>query len=198
MELITSRLILREFVQNDWQAVFQYQSDPAYLRYNPYSYRNEQDVRSFVQMFIDWSVEVPRKKYQFAIVLKDEKRLIGNCGIRMQTARARVADIGYEIDHHYWGYGYATEAALTLLAFGFNQLHLHRIWAYCIAENIASARVLEKIGMAYEGRQRQSEHMKNRWWDTLHYAILEHDWRRQTPKSQSPVQRNSSRFLRRR
>jgi ribosomal-protein-alanine N-acetyltransferase len=196
MELITSRLILREFVQNDWQAVFQYQSDPAYLRYNPYSYRNEQDVRSFVQMFIDWSMEVPRKKYQFAIVLKDEKRLIGNCGIRMQTPHAKVADLGYEIDRHYWGHGYAPEAALALLAFGFDQLRLHRIWAYCIAENIASARVLEKIGMAYEGRQRQSEHMKNRWWDTLHYAILAHDWRRQTSRAQPPVQRHSSRFLR--
>jgi ribosomal-protein-alanine N-acetyltransferase len=180
MQLTTNRLILREFVENDWQAVFEYQSDPAYLRYNPYFYRNEYDVRSFVQMFIDWSMEVPRKKYQLAIVLKHEGRLIGNCGIRMQTPHAEIADIGYEIDRHYWGHGYATEAASALLEFGFNQLHLHRIWAYCIAENTASARVLEKIGMVYEGRQRESEHMKNRWWDTLHYAILEQEWRRKT------------------
>jgi RimJ/RimL family protein N-acetyltransferase len=177
MQLTTRRLILREFVENDWRAVFEYQSDPAYLRYNPYFYRKEQDVRSFVRMFIDWSTEVPRKKYQFAIVLKDGGRLIGNCGIRMQTPHAEIADIGYEIDRHYWGRGYATEAAFALLEFGFHQLRLHRIWAYCIAENTASAHVLEKIGMVYEGRQRESEHMKNRWWDTLHYAILEHEWR---------------------
>jgi RimJ/RimL family protein N-acetyltransferase len=194
MELTTSRLILREFVENDWQAVFEYQSDPAYLRYNPYFYRNESDVRSFVRMFIEWSLAVPRKKYQFAIVLKDEKRLIGNCGIRMQTAYAQVADIGYEIGRRDWGQGYATEAALALLAFGFNQLHLHRIWAYCIAENTASARVLEKIGMVYEGRQREGEYMKNRWWDTLHYAILEHDWCGPTPQDRQSLQLDPARF----
>jgi RimJ/RimL family protein N-acetyltransferase len=47
----------------------------------------------------------------------------------------------------------------VLLQFGFEQLALHRIWAYCIAENVASARVLEKIGMKYEGLQRESEWM---------------------------------------
>lgn len=187
MQLITNRLILREFAENDWQAVFAYQSDPAYLRYSPYFYRNEQDVCSCVNMFIQWSLEVPRKRYQLAIVLRDGERLIGNCGVRMQTAHSQIADIGYEIDRHYWGQGYATEAALALLSFGFNQLHLHRIWAYCIAENTASARVMEKIGMIYEGRQRQSEHIKGRWWDTFHYAMLEQEWYRlmsgEQPKS---------------
>jgi [ribosomal protein S5]-alanine N-acetyltransferase len=195
MLLTTRRLILREFTEDDWRAVLEYQSDPAYLRYNPYSYRHELDVRSFVHMFIEWSMEVPRKKYQFAIVLKDEGRLIGNCGLRMQTTHAQVADLGYEISRPYWGQGYATEAARTLLAFGFNQLHLHRIWAYCIAENTASARVLEKIGMTYEGCQRQSEHMKNRWWDTLHYAILEHEWRSLTSQDrQQSMQLDPVRF----
>lgn len=193
MQLPTNRLILREFVEHDWRAVLEYQSDPAYLRYNPYYYRNEQDVRSFIQMFIDWSTEVPRKKYQFAIILKSEGRLIGNCGIRMQTSRAEIADIGYEINRQYWGQGYATEAARALLEFGFNKLHLHRVWAYCIAENTASAHVLEKIGMVYEGRQRESEYMKNRWWDTLHYAVLEHEWRRNTSRYQ---QSNPARFPR--
>jgi RimJ/RimL family protein N-acetyltransferase len=194
MLLTTNRLILREFAEDDWRAVLAYQSDPAYLRYNPYSYRNEHDVRSFVRMFMDWSREIPRKKYQLAIVLKSDERLIGNGGIRMQTAHSEVADIGYEIDRRYWGQGYATEAACALLAFGFNQLHLHRIWAYCIAENVASARVLEKIGMMYEGRQRQSEHMKNRWWDTLHYAILQDDWRRRIAPDRRSVQPDSARF----
>ena len=192
--LTTSRLLLREFAESDWQAVFQYQSDPAYLRYHPCSHRNELDVRSFVRMFIEWSMEVPRKKYQFAIILKNEQRLIGNCGVRMQTPHAQIADIGYEIDRRYWGQGYATEAARALLAFGFNQLHLHRIWAYCIAENTASAHVLEKIGMVYEGLQRETEHMKNRWWDTLHYAILEHEWRQQMHHSYRELQSNSAQF----
>jgi [ribosomal protein S5]-alanine N-acetyltransferase len=102
--------------------------------------------------------------------------LIGNGGLRMQNAYARIADLGYELDQNYWGRGYATEAARALLEFGFHELRLHRIWANCIEENVASAHVLEKIGMTREGCLRESEWMKNRWWNTPLYAILDHEW----------------------
>ncbi len=176
MILTTERLLLREFEDNDWRAVLQYQSNPEYLRYYHWSRRTEQDVRAFVRMFINWSEEQPRKKFQLAIILKEENRLIGNCGIRKQTDLAQIAEIGYELDPHYWGHGYATEAAYELVKFGFGQLALHRIWAYCIAENIASARVMERLGMTFEGRLRESEWMKGRWWDTRLYSILDREW----------------------
>jgi ribosomal-protein-alanine N-acetyltransferase len=179
MFLTTERLLLREFEEQDWPRTLEYQSDPEYLRYNPWTYRSEVDVRSFVRMFMNWSREQPRKKFQLAIVLKEEKRLIGNCGIRMPQAYAQSADIGYEIDRHYWGHGYATEAARALIDFGFEQLQLHRIWANCVVENTASAHVLEKSGMRYEGCLHESELMKDRWWSTKLYAILDHEWRSQ-------------------
>jgi RimJ/RimL family protein N-acetyltransferase len=176
MILTTDHLLLREFEESDWQAVLAYQSDPLYLRYNPWAVRTEEDVRRFVQTFMIWRDERPRSKFQFALVLREEGRLIGNCGIRMRTSHATEADIGYELDSRYWGHGYATEAARALLAFGFGELRLHRIWAHCVPENVASARVLEKIGMQREGHLRENEWMKGRWWDTLIYAILDHEW----------------------
>ena len=176
MQLATERLLLREFVEGDWQPILVYQSDPLYLRYNPWSYRTAEDVRGFVHRFMSWGEEQPRRKYQFAIVLRSNGKLIGNCGIRMKTANAWEADLGYELNSQYWGYGYATEAAKALLTFGFQDLKLHRIWAHCILENTASAHVLEKIGMRREGHLRENEWMKNRWWDTLQYAILDHEW----------------------
>ena len=176
MRLTTERLLLREFEKSDWQAVLEYQSDPLYLRYTPWTQRDEASVREFVQIFINWRKEVPRKKFQFAIVLQANGQLIGNCGIRMNTPNAWEADIGYELNSQYWGHGYATEAAKTLLSFGFDELKLHRIWAHCVAENVGSAHVLEKIGLRYEGIQRESEWMKGRWWDTLRYAILDWEW----------------------
>jgi len=133
-------------------------------------------VREFVRMFIAQREEVPRTKFQLAITLASDEQLIGNCGIRMKTPGDREADLGYELNPRYWGNGYATEAASALLAFGFNHLRLHRVWAWCIAENAASARVLEKIGMRQEGRLREHEWMQGRWWDTLLYAILEQEW----------------------
>ncbi len=180
MILMTDRLVLREFEEDDWKAILAYQDDPLYLRYNPWSHRTEQDVRRFVQMFIDWSKEEVRRKYQLAITLRSEGKLIGNGGLRMSNHSSWEADIGYELNSHYWGKGYATEAAQALLTFGFNELRLHRIIAQCIAENSASAHVLEKIGMQYEGRFRQNEWMKGRWWDTLQYAILDYEWQVRT------------------
>ncbi len=176
MYLPTKRLLLRDFEERDWQSVLAYQSDPLYLRYTPWHHRTELEVRSFVRMFIDWSQDQPRHKFQFAITLPPEGRLIGNIGIRMNSPHAWEAEMGYELDHRYWGHGYATEAALALLSFGFRDLHLHRIFAYCIAENTASEHVLQRIGMTYEGRLRECEWMKERWWDRLTYAILDHEW----------------------
>lgn len=185
MLLKTERLILREFDPSDWKAVLAYQSDPRYLRFSHWTERSEDEARAFVSMFLGWQREVPRSKYQLAIGLREpdsgEYGLIGNCGIRMEHSDASEAEIGYEIDPRYWGKGYATEAARAIVRFGFQELDLHRISAWCIAENVASAHVLEKVGLCREGRLREREWMQGRWWDTLIYAILVDEWRERRP-----------------
>ena len=180
MRLTTERLILREFVEADWPAVLAYQSDPRYLRYYPWWERSAEDVQRFVGDFLDWQEESPRFRYQLAITLPADGRLIGNCGIRMDGPHGVEADIGYELDPAYWGSGYATEAAGAMLDLGFRALKLHRIWASCVVENSASVQVLEKIGMRQEGRLRENCWMKGRWWDTYLYAILDREWRETT------------------
>ena len=176
MKLTTDRLLLREFAGDDWPAVLAYQSDPLYLRYYSWTQRTAKDVQAFVRRFIDWQGEEPRKNFQFAVILRAKGRLIGSCGIRIGQGNGRKADLGYEIAPRYWGQGYATEAARAVVAFGFGDLRLHRIWASCLAENVASARVLEKLGMRREATLRENQWMKGRWWDTLVYGILEHEW----------------------
>ena len=64
-----------------------------------------------------------------------------------------------------------------MVQFGFTELHAHRVWSWCIAENVSSAHVLEKLGMRAEGRLREKEYFKGRRWDTLLFAILEYEWR---------------------
>jgi [ribosomal protein S5]-alanine N-acetyltransferase len=176
MELHTDRLLLREFVTADWPAVLAYQRDPRYLRYYEWADRTPDDAQRFVQMFLEQQDEQPRRKFQLAVVLKQGGQLIGNCGIRLQTAGAHEADIGYELAPDHWERGYATEAARAIVQFGFAELKVHRIWAWCIADNTASARVLEKLGLKLEGRLREKEYFKGRWWDTLLYGILENEW----------------------
>jgi ribosomal-protein-alanine N-acetyltransferase len=176
MDIVTDRLHLREFVEADWPAVLAYQSNPDYLRYYPWEKRTPSDAQTFVRRLINWQQEQPRKKYQLAIVLLADERLIGNCGVRLEQADSQEAELGYEIDPHYWGRGYATEAARAMVNFGFEQCGLHRIWAACLADNAGSKRVLEKLGMHYEGRLRENRWFKGRWWDTLLYSLLEQEW----------------------
>jgi RimJ/RimL family protein N-acetyltransferase len=176
MELHTDRLLLREFVSADWPEVLAYERHPRYLQYSDWTDRTPDDVQRFVQMFLDQQAEQPRRKFQLAVTLKASGRLIGNCGIRQAAAGAREADIGYELSPDHWGHGYATEAARAIVQFGFAELKVHRIWAWCIADNTASARLLERLGLKLEGRLREKEYFKGRWWDTLVYGILENEW----------------------
>ena len=176
MEITTERLVLREFTESDWSDVLAYQVDPLYLRYYEWTERTPQAVQEFVQVFLDQQQERPRIKFQLAVTLKPDLQLIGTCGIRLASADAHEGDIGYELSPKHWGQGYATEAARAIVQFGFSELRLHRIWSWCIADNVGSARVLEKLGMRLEGRLRENEFFKGRRWDTLLFATLDYEW----------------------
>ncbi len=176
MKLETGRLILREFVAEDWRAVLAYQSDPLYLRYYHWSDRSPGNVRAFVNMFIEFQRERPRTKFQLAVVLKENEQLIGNCGIRINNVELREANIGYELNSQYWGQGYATEAAREVLRFGFEELGMHRIYATTLGANVGSSKVLAKLGMRLEARELEKEFIKGRWYDSLTYAMLDREW----------------------
>lgn len=177
MRIITDRLVLREFAADDWADVLAYQRDPRYLRFYPWSERTEGDVRDFVRMFVEQQREEPRRRFQLAITLPDSGLLVGTCGIRRKPESDWEADIGFELAPEHWGRGYATEAARAMVDFGFRELGLHRVSSWCIAENAASARVLERVGLRLEGRLRENVFFKGRWWDTLLYGLLEGEWR---------------------
>ncbi len=177
MKLETERLILRDFVKDDWQRVLEYQSNPLYLRYYEWTERTPEAVQEFVGWFLDHQKQKPRIKYQLAITLKSNNQLIGNCGIRMDKANALEGDVGYELDPKHWNHGYATEAAHAIVDFGFSRFGLHRIWSWCVADNHGSAHVLEKLGMRLEGHLRENEYYRGRWWDTLMYGILADEWK---------------------
>lgn len=177
LPLTTKHLVLREFNKIDWQAVHEYAADPEVVRYMKFGPNTKKETQDFIQRAIASQQEQPRRHYQFAVVLKAEDRLIGGCGINISNPDHREGWIGYGFNRHFWGQGYATETTRALLAFGFSQLKLHRIFATRDLANIASARVLEKIGMQREGFLREHEWVKGKWRDSFLYAILEHEYR---------------------
>lgn len=177
MQLETPRLILREFAADDWPAILAYQSDPLYLRYYESTDRTAADVQAFVARQIDHQHRRPRYQYQLVVTLKSTGELIGNCGIRKPAANAMEAELGYELSPKHWGNGYATEAAGRVLAFGFEELGVHRVSSWTVADNSGSMHVLDKLGFRLEGRLREKEFYKGRWWDSMLFAILEDEWR---------------------
>jgi RimJ/RimL family protein N-acetyltransferase len=159
--------------------VHEYASDPQVVRFMSWGPNTEDETRKFIQKSIDHQKEKPRVHYSLAVVLRDRNRLIGGCGIYESNIQGCEGWIGYCLNRQFWGQGYATEAARALLEFGFTHLNLHRIFALCDTANTASAHVMEKIGMQYEGHLRENMQCKGAWRDSLLYAILDREWKTQ-------------------
>jgi RimJ/RimL family protein N-acetyltransferase len=171
----TDRFVLRDLEEADWQDVHRYASDPEVVRYMDWGPNTEDETEKFIQQSIASQKEQPRKSYTLAIVLKEDDELIGSCGIHVSDPNNREGWIGYCLNRHFWRQGYATETARALLRFGFDHLDLHRIFALCDPRSIASAHVLEKVGMQREGHLRERKLAKGKWHDELLYAILDYE-----------------------
>lgn len=115
------------------------------------------------------------KSYSFAITRKADGVLVGCIGIGSNQEQGR-GELGYWIGTPYWGHGYATEATKAIVAFGFEQLNLDRIFAAYISGNRASGRVMEKVGMTYEGTQRQHVLKWGERFDLILYGMLRSEY----------------------
>src|SRR5690625_2632729 len=170
------RVNLREMEEKDWVDVHKYASQEKVCQYQPWGPNSEQETEDFVKQVIFDAKKENRSRFVFAIILKENGKMIGAGEINIRDYTNRVGEIAYIINPEYWGLGYATEVAKVLIPFGFNQLNLHRIFATCDPRNIGSSRVLEKVGMIKEGRIREDLLIKNGWRDSLMYSILEQEW----------------------
>ena len=173
----TVRLELREFQKTDLMQVHKYASDPQVVRFMSWGPNTKEETSKFIQRSISHQKEKPRVNYSLAIVLRDKNELIGACGIYESNVENLEGWIGYCLNRQFWGQGYATETAQALLDFGFAKLKLHRIFATCDPANTASAHVMQKIGMQYEGHLRENLNWKGSWRDSLLYAIIDREWK---------------------
>ncbi|TMV46596.1 GNAT family N-acetyltransferase [Paenibacillus mesophilus] len=174
MQLETRQLIIREFTVEDTLAVHDYASNTEVAKYMIWGPNTEEETASFIDRAIEMQRRQPRLDYEFAVELKEEGQLIGVCGIHL--SEPLQGEIGYCFHPYRWGRGYASESAKALLQFGFENLGLHRIYATCRPENIGSAKVMEKIGMKYEGHLRGHMRHKGKWHDSFQYSILEDEY----------------------
>lgn len=171
--LRTERLVLRPYRDIDFADIHAYGSNPAVVQYMIWGPSTEAESREFLQRVQEQNAADPRLHYDWGITLQDEDRVIGGCGLYLPRAGSPNGELGYCLHPAYWGQGIMPEACRALLGVGFGEMRLHRIFARCHPDNPKSARVMEKIGMQYEGRLRETEWVKGAWWDYLQYSILE-------------------------
>lgn len=148
--LHTERLSLRPMHPIDAEDMFDYakrEDVTEYLLWSPHpnvsytrDYLNYIQSRYSLGDFFDW-----------AIIDKDSRRMIGTCGFTRINTDNDAGEIGYVLNPDFWGKGYAVEAARRVIEFGFEELSLHRIEARFMQGNERSLRVMEKLGMQFEG-----------------------------------------------
>jgi RimJ/RimL family protein N-acetyltransferase len=172
MELVTSRLVLREYERDDFAAVHRFASDPEAVTFVTWGPNTEDETRGFLDGWLAERAEVHRTGYTLAVT-KAGGTPFGSVGLYREGPHH--AELGFAVSRDRWGQGYATEAARAILDFGFAELGLRRIYATCRPENVGSSRVLEKIGMSREGRLRDHVLIRGDWRDSLLYAAVSTD-----------------------
>lgn len=171
-ELETERLLLRRMRLGDAEAMFDYASDPEVTRYVLWeTHRSVEDSEAFLRLAVEG---YERGDFGgWGIVLKDSGRFVGTCGVDVGYAPEHArAELGYVLAREHWGKGLMPEAVRAVIRFGFGRMGLNRLEARCVAENTASARVMEKAGMTYEGTLREQMFIKGAYRDMKLYSIL--------------------------
>ncbi|WP_329110724.1 GNAT family N-acetyltransferase [Micromonospora sp. NBC_01699] len=176
---------LREFRSDDVADAFAIDGDDRVTRWLSFDSRDRAATAAMVDGAITRAKLVPRTEYYLAVTDADaDDRMIGFA--RLGFSGVRAAKLGYAIHADHWGHGYATDAARTLIDFGFGQLGRHRITAAIGPENAASIAVVKRLGMQYEGHLRDHVHTGGTWRDSLLYSILATEWTADSGPGETP------------
>ena len=170
-QLETKRLLLRPLRVADAEDMFDYAKSPEVTRYLLWSpHRDVEYTRSYLQ-YLAGRYRIGMH-YEWAVILKEEARMIGTCGFVSIDTVNKAAELGYVLNPRYRGLGLMPEAAARVLRFGFEELQLHRIEARYMTGNDASRRVMDKLGMHFEGIKREAMLVKGAYRDIATCAVL--------------------------
>ena len=165
------RIYLRRMLRRDAADMFEYSCNPEVTRYLLWDPHPD---RLYTSRYLSYIQSRYRSGdfYDWAVIWKESEKMIGTCGFTRFNFEAKSAEIGYVLNPRFWRIGVAPEAAKTVMRFGFSELDLHRIEAKYMSENIPSKKVMEKLGMQFEGVARDSMFVKGKYVSVGTYAIL--------------------------
>ncbi|MGG3466299.1 GNAT family protein [Neobacillus pocheonensis] len=173
----SSRLLLRQFSQQDVDSFYLYRSSPEVAKFQSWENYQYHDAEIFVRKQSQSVPNQPGTWFQFAIALAETNQLIGDCALHTLLAEPRIVEIGFTLAEEHQGKGYASEAVRVLLNYVFNDLRKHKVIAFTDVRNEKSIRLLERVGMRREGHLLENYMSKGLWVDEYQYALLESEWK---------------------
>jgi RimJ/RimL family protein N-acetyltransferase len=172
----TKRLLIRELQPGDREALLAIVRDPDQIRHMLLFLDSEEQLDDFLSMAIASTRVQPRLQWHFAVEDATNGHYLGSCCLMVEPDSATSAELGYWFLREAWGQGYATESSAALLELGFRRLGFHRVWGKCHTQNAASAKVMEKLGMTYEGTLREHVWLRDHFRSSRVYGMLEGEY----------------------
>ncbi len=173
----TERLRLRPYGPGDLDDLFAMHNHEDVVRYLYWGVQDREQVAAMLERRQTKNArEREGDSLILAVELPQTGRVIGDVLLHWTSEEHRQGEIGFVFHPDFHGRGYASEAAVVMLRLGFEELDLHRITGRCEAGNVASARLMERLGMRREAHFRENEFVKGRWDDELVFAMLAREW----------------------
>ena len=174
----TERLLIRDVLLSDRDAFHAYMRREDYWRHVPIEPPTPAWVETLCKNCVREQDRDPRTHYFLAVESKESGTVIGEAILRVENFRHGQAEIGWGVDSEWGRRGIGTEIGRAMLKLGFG-LGLHRLYARCRVQNIASLRIMAKLGMSQEGTLRENVNARGEWWSSAQWSILRTDGKSQ-------------------
>ena len=171
MRLVTLRLLLRPLQPDDAPAIYAYRSDKELMRYQLWEPTDVDEVRAFIAELQGVAPGAVGTWYQIGITLRTAGDLIGDVGLHFLPGAMRAVELGITLAGAHHGQGYATEALRAVMAHLREAMGIQQVRAQVDARNVASRRLMERLGMREDPAQRERVWAKGEWCEDLVYAL---------------------------
>lgn len=176
LPIATRRLVLRDYTAADTSSVYAYVQDQSYWQYQRAEPPTAAQIESLLQLVIQEQNQPSRLMYFLAAARKDTGEIVGEAVLKVVNPTERQGEIGFGVAPKFWKQGFGNEIAAAMLDAAFQHFKLHRVAGQCSPDNKGSIRIMQKLGMAREGLLRDIHQARGKWWSTLIYGILDHEY----------------------
>ena len=176
IELETDRLVLRRFKEDDLQNFYHYRSNPSVAIYQGWQDYTYEQAINFINSQLTAEINRPDTWVQIAIENKDNGSLIGDIGVHTLIEPNQV-EIGFTLEPSYQNKGFATEALSALITHFFKELKKERLIAIAVEQNLASIKLLEKLGFKKD-KKIENSYFKGQYVTEYEFELTQNEWKR--------------------